>query len=718
MRISFLGYVFAIVFFLSAISAVHGIADDSGLFASPGTNALYSIDREGDGPPNCVKEFTLTVGPIETIKGERCQWFALSAVKLNGQTFRFQLLGSEFPPKSEVQRYIFQEGEGVPHEYIHAVKGKAVLPTIVAPNQLWPQPIAEKSVESVLPLNVDWLGNRYKLVAAKTGAPFPELGNVQILRLQPDVLIGLPSNARTKDDIRRFDGSDYEMVRLTRENYAEMIRSGVNCLRVDAEQAAWIKDEPVFYWGIGGGDIPYPEALFRSNYIGPSLFYDEPGVSTRDYDVRPRLEKDPEYRHTLTHEVVLEEFKQHFHRSATDGPPFVLAKGLQARQDVCLGTMDLSQRNLYTWETIVAAAAWELTAEPEYGPQAFVFEPPGRIGSRRTLTEMNMVYGCQLSPDNPANFTGIIFGFLRGAARAAGKEWGVSIYGAVDRSDAPWWMTHAYDLGATRFFFWDNYQSACVPFGECLALTRHFQAHVQGRPERDIARLRNAGEVLILLPPGYDLGHTHTGRGNLWGLNELNLERKNRFGIKYRQVMGNFFTEIERCLKLDVPFDLLWDLDGLKTEGYREIVRIQENGEVEVITDKHSSLFSGPRIPGRFPGRPPELHLELSSTDNTSGLIKATAEITAGTAPIYYTTGANRLGIYPNVAVLWELYGPGDEDYRTLSGRGIDTSATIQKGTVEARFMASEPGHYRLRVATTDLAGRSCVVWKEFDVAE
>lgn len=64
--------------------------------------------------------------------------------------------------------------------------------------------------------------------------------------------------------------------------------------------------------------------------------------------------------------------------------------------------------------------------------------------------------------------------------------------------------------------------------------------------------------------------------------------------------------------------------------------------------------------------------------------------------------------------VLWELYGPGEEDYRTLAGHVVQSSAADQPAWVEAKFTISQPGHYRLRAATTDLTGRSTVVWKEF----
>jgi len=709
----------SVIVLCSLLVIPQGIADT--MFFRIGTEITFRINEKDNLSDNVVTQFTVTFGPLDTavnntvVNGKVYQWCEIAAVKQNGQTFTLRLLarGNSFPP-ADTQRYLFREGTDAFREYIHAVTGKAVLPNIVAPEQLFPQSSADN-------VNVSWLGHSYtaEFETFKTDAPFPALGEVRTIRLQPDVWVGVPSNSRVKDPTRRYDDSDYEMVRLTRENYTEMIQSGLNCLRVDAEQFEWIKDEPVFYWGIGGSDILFPETLFRSNYIGSNLFYDEPAVVTRDYTIRPRLEKEPEFRRSITPQIALEAFKEHFHKSATEGPPFVFTGGLQARQDVNLGTMDLSQRNLYTWETCAPSAAWQLTSEPLYGPQAIVFEPPGHIGTRRTLPEMNMTYGCQLSPNNPAHFTGIIFGFLRGGARASGKDWGVSVYGAVDRADAPFWLTHAYDLGATRFFYWDNYRSACVPYPEYLALTRHLQAHIQGRPERDIEQLKHLAEVVILLPPGYDLGHVQTGRGNLWGLSELNLERKNSHGIKYRQVMQNFFVEIERCLKLNVPFDLLWDHDGLKLDGYREIVRVLEDGNVEVTIEGDRSLHAGPRIPERYPGRPPQLRVELLKEGNgTSRVVGAIAKIVQGTAPIYYTPRVNRTGVYPNAIVLWELYGPNEEDYRILSGRSINTSATVKEATVEVRFTAMSPGTYRLRTATTDLAGRSSVDWKEFTVGQ
>ena len=688
---------------------------------APGTEAIYRYASEHPLRSNCVERVTLNLGPVES-SGVNCQWLVLRAEKANGQKFAVWLLSSALPGQTVEQaaatsvRYILQEGDETPHEFVNRVTGAPVLPSIGGWKYLWPRDGQDAWRTEPIASEIRLLGHRYVLESKSDNVSFPAPPGVRKLALLPDTLVGVPSNKRTKEDARRFDGSDYAMVRLTRENYTEMIRAGLNCFNVDAEQANWLKDEPVFYWGVGGNDVPFPECLYGSTYLGPALFLDEPAVGTRDYDIRPRLAKDADFRRALNPQIVLDEFKRHYHKTVAEGAPTALFKSMQARSDIDLGAMDLTQRNLYSWETMIASSVWELTAEPEKGPRAIVFEPPGRLGSRRTLPEMNMSYGCQLSLGEPGHFADIVFGFLRGAARVVDKDWGVSIYGAVDQSDAPWLLTHAYDLGATHFFFWDNYQLACVPYTECLSLARHLQAHIQSHPERNLARLKRAAEVAILLPPGYDLGHTHMGRGNLWGLPELNLERTNRFGVTYRQVMGNFFTEIERCFRLEVAFDLLWDLDGLKLDNYREIVRVLEDGRVEIIEADRHTMGEGPRIPVRPDGKGPDLEIELSNSGQDEHSYSARVRLKEGSAPVYYTTGADRNGVFHNVLVLWELFGPGVEDYRQLSGHVVSTATAQSPATVETQFRVDHTGRYRLRAASADTAGRTKVVWREINV--
>lgn len=694
---------------------------------APGLTATYRIAVSKHYPESVIITYTAYLGSIEEINGTPHQWFHLRSSKVSGETLNVWLLSNRYPSpslnesRSGIARYLVREGTGDVVEYKHRYTGEAVLPCLGAWEYLFPHAVDSADRQDGFPKETSYLGHTYRLEKIDRSAIASVPNNPLTLDLLPDVLVGVPHNTRQKDETRRWDESEYEYVRLTRNDFGEMIDAGMNCFFVDREQSGWIEHRNVFYWGIGGQDIQFPEHLYRSHYLGPQLFLDEPAVCTRDYVIRPRLKEEPEFRKSITPQTVLEEFKEYFAEAQNKKNPTQLIQGLKARSDVDLGNMSFLQQNLYTWETMVSTAAFQLGDNKSQPPSSIVFEPPGHLGTLRTLPEMNMAYLCQIPVDNPKNFIEIVYGFLRGAARNSDKEWGTSIYGAVDRADAFWFMTHAYDLGAQKFFFWDNAQLACVPFQECLALSRNLKAHVENHPYRNGEQLKQVAEVAILLPPGYDLGHVHMGKGLLWGLEELNLERKNRHGIPYRTVMGNFFTEIERCIRLGVAYDLLWDLPELNLSGYREIVRIREDGQVEIIEKDKKELLSEPRTPVRPIGEAPKLEISLSTEQGKVPLkVTAYAVLTEGSAPVYYTPGPDTHGVFHNVKVFWELYGPGEEDYRALISRTRPPSlqSTSEQTVVEFPFQITQPGRYRLRAAACDLAGRTTVMWKEITVEE
>jgi len=690
-----------------------------------GHAARYRIETDAGLRDSVVKVYSLALGPVEQRDGKAYQWLHLEATKANGEQFRVWLLCSGYPPmtfkaaRQVIARYVLQEGAAEPAEFRHRFSGEAVLPTQGGWQYLLPRASGQAENQTgIFPKQSSYLGHHYRLEAVEDTTPaLPP--KAKLVELLPDVLVGMPSNTRQKDDTRRYDNSDYELVRLTREDYRQMSQAGINCVRVDAEQLRWMDGLNIFYWG-GGNEVPYPESLYRSSYLGPTLFLDEPAVVTRDHVIRPKLEKDMPFRKALTPQTVFGAFQEHFRHILHEGAPTSLLKGLKARTDVNVGDMQFAQENLYSWETMVSTAAYQLSQDPRV-PTAMVFEPPGRVGTLRTLPEMNMTYGCQLPVDNPKNFTDIIYGFLRGAARLTDKTWGTSIYGAVDQADAFWFMTHAYDLGATRFFFWDNGPMATVPYGECLALARNLQTHARNFPRRDLQRLNRAAEIAILLPPGYNLGHVHLGKGSLWGLGELNLERVNRSGVKYRTVMGNFFTEIERCLRLGVAFDLLWDLPLIHPSGYREVVRIREDGKVEVEVEGKQVVLDQARAPTRPSGIPPQLAVELSAKEGKAPLeTTAKASVVEKSAPVFYTYGTDTEGVYHNAVAAWEIYGPNEEDYRHLQPTGLKPRVTRKDSSYEVtvNFTLTRPGNYRLRTATVDLAGRTAVTWTPMVVTE
>ena len=692
----------------------------------PGQMATYRHESEHLLLNTVVKTLTVTIGSVEGNAGVLSQWICLRATKASGEKFAVWLLGENVPSedlkiaRATTSRYILQIGDDIPLEFRDKFTGEPVLPGLGAWQYLFPKPTGEEAQNDLFPQAVKYLGYTYQLAHISDSGESVAPPDTQRLSLRPDVLIGPPSNTRQKDETRRYDMSDYELIPLTEADYGEMIAAGINCVRVDTEQVAWVKNRDVFYWGIDAVTLGYPECLYRSNYLGPALFMDEPAVCTRDHVLRPKLEADADFRKAVTPQLAFEAFQDYFHTAKYDGAPTRLYKSLEAHPDVDLGDMQFLQENIYTWETIVSSAAYQLSEGNTKYPAAIVFEPPGRIGTMRTLPEMNMTYDCQIPIDNPKNLASILYGFLRGAARQTDKGWGMSIYGQVHRADAFWLQTHAYDLGALHFHYWDNYQLACVPYGEVLALSRNLSAHVESHPHRNLDELRTAAETVILLPLGYNLGHVEMGRGNLWGVGELNLERHNREGIKYRTVMHNFFTEIERVIRLGVAFDLIWDLEGLELSDYREIVRIRENGKVEVHEDGETTWHEGARIPTRPTGTPPTLTLDVSiSQTDASFEVRACATVTKGSAPVYYTRGADENGIYNNEMVLWELFGPGEEDYRFLNRdhSKIRINHTESGAEVEIRFPLKHRGNYRLRAATVDMAGRTTVGWETITVS-
>ncbi len=568
---------------------------------------------------------------------------------------------------------------------------------------------------------VKYLGHAYKLESQKQ-SDIPSIPKgTRLIKLTPDLLIGAPHNSKVKDNTRRYDESDYEYISLTRENYSEMIENGMNVFNVNVSQVKWIETENVYYWGVGGKDIIYPECLYKSNYVGPAIFFDEPMVHTRDYALRPKFKKDPSIRKTITPQLFFEEFKHEYHKAKYERSPIQLLKGLENREDVSIGDMDFLQQNIYSWETMLSSAIYQLSEGDKSTPYAMVFEPPGRFGATRVLPELNMSFDCQIPADDPKNLFGIINGFLRGAARVTNKEWGISIYGQVTRSEAYWHMTHAYDMGASLFFYWDSYQLAAVPYNEYLVLSKNLREHSKNFPRRDLEKLKMDAEMAILIPPGYNLGHVKMGIGNFSGLPELNMERINTKGVKYRDVMSNFYIEIERCIRLGIEYDLFWNLEDLELNGYDEIVVIREDGKVDITKNDKIVVLNSARTPERFDGVSPQLTVQIKSTDRKAPVtITALAEVVEGTSPVYYTQGANKDGINRNVYVLWELYGPEEEDYTDFWKErwNVSVSENGNSATAEINFKIEKLGNYRLKVSTSDLAGRSKVVWKNIIIAE
>lgn len=696
-------------------------ADQLYPIGKPGSKRIY-FSRANDLPESVVRKMELTLGAIEEKNGKPVQWLQLNAVKENKQAFSIWMLSSSYPSASEeraqkeIFRYVLDEAVSQPIEFINQSTRGSVLPNTGAWKHLLPRVENGKNPFNSKAEKVRYLGSEYILESKTKSAISPPPEGTIAIKLTPDLLIGVPHNAKVKDETRRYDESDYDYVPLIRENYMEMIDHGMNVFNVNAEQVKWIENKNIYYWGIGGEDIHYPEDLYRSNYLGPAIFFDEPMVHTRDQALRPKFKEDPTLRVTVTPQMFFEEFKHEYHKAKYERSPTQLLKGLAKRKDVDVGDMEFLQQNVYSWETMVSSALYQLSEGDQSTPAAMVFEPPGRFGAKRVLPELNMSFDCQIPVDDPKNLIGMIKGFLRGAARVTGKDWGISIYGQVVPSEALWYLTHAYDQGASQFYYWDSYQLAAVPYKEYLNLSRGLRQHANNFPKRDMDKLKHAAEVAILLPVGYNLGHVKMGIGNISGLPELNMERANHHGVKYREVMNNFYIEIERCIRLGVEYDLFWNMENLELERYREVVHIMEDGKVEISKSGDSKMLNSARVPERPDGDAPQLSVELElENGHKPGGVIARATVKEGSSPIYYTQGADKKGVYHNQYVLWEMYGPQEEDYTDFWYNRWEAviSEEEDSATSEIKFKIDKSGKYRLRVSTVDVAGRSKAVWKD-----
>ena len=157
----------------------------------------------------------------------------------------------------------------------------------------------------------------------------------------------------------------------------------------------------------------------------------------------------------------------------------------------------------------------------------------------------------------------------------------------------------------------------------------------------------------------------------------------------------------------------------MQLTGYREIVRVREDGKVEVEVDGKRTLLSSPRFVKRASGVPPGLDVTMASKSESAAIeITAQARVVEKSAPVYYTLGADTEGVYHNAKVAWELYGPRDEDYLFLRPDNLKPRVREIAGAteIEATVRISRPGNYRLRASTVDTAGRTTVVWRRFSV--
>jgi len=645
----------------------------------PKQSAEYVLTGLDKVPDQNVRRFNLTLGNVDNYKGTPYQWVRLENTKQNGDTCVMWALVDRLPWDATAQkpirtaRYLFQEGDETPLEYVNALTGEALLPELRGWDILFPRPLGDSGTSFAERMH--YLGFDFGRTKERENSIFA-IPPAERLEFRHDMLVGTGRNFRDVQGARLLNNAEYDYMPYSCEDIEELIEAGFNHFWVNEEQREWIRRRPAFY--IHRGADKYPELLYRSNMRGGHAYYDEPGHRAR---------RNMQAEHTPTEMAqLIVEYTQESSRTEE------LHRSLEGRTDIDLGDLNL-HHPLPSWETAVSTVWYQMRA----GAIGAIHE--GRYVIYGQPLMLNMHYGCNIPP-YPEYIFRYYYAFLRGAARHFERDWGMAVYGRMEQPIAPHALTLAYDMGARYFWFWTSDHGAHVPYPEQVNLARTLKAHAGGRPKRDMSALLHSATVAIALPDGY----TFEPSGLLYNQATHHPERANEYHIPYRRVLRNAAVEMERLLRLGIEFDVVVDADGFNGEGYEEVIFARPDGTLSLLHEGRQEALSAPRTPTR-PRHISPPHLEATVEGDTDSPEQMTlrAKASGGSPPLGFDAGCDsQTGLRQRNAVVWEHYSPNG-GYRLL--RGAEHILTL-----------TEPGLHRFRAVTAGSYGNTVDRWLEITV--
>jgi len=570
---------FAILIVLSLVSQAVVAADAP----APGTHAHYAVltaDWDGPAPFAAVD---IVYGPKEQVRGRECQWWQMELRKENDlkstPLMAIRVLGSRDPPGDasepmRVERYVLNvPAAGQVLEYRDVHGGGGLLPGWKDfQTHFFPRRGRFSRRQAGVPETAALLGHTLTLQWVGRNVPWTRWEKTKRLDLDPELLVGTGRNFRDSEGHRLPQTpkrQNYTYVRFTREEYRVMIDAGINLYVVDPEQSTWIRDENVFYHRSAGGNPPlaWPADMYRSNYLGPVMFMDEPAIiMVGDRNVHDTL------RYFSDAVNLLEQRVRFRYAGPGSYSAFSLERELQ-KAGVCFGDMRLEQCDYPAWETIYSTAHYQLEA----GLGGIVHE------GRYRLAEFDAALAKWDKPrkHTPEQMLRYHYAILRGAARANGKHWGTSIYGQAEEKHSPLAVTLAYAMGARYVWFWTSDHDHHLPWKEQLALTRTLKEHAAKHPRGSIhagaggsaesgRSARPTVDTAIVIPWGQFLE-----LGDVWWLRALDKEGKNEYSQRFARLMRRAHAEIHAAMDRNEDYDVVVDT-GKPVEGYRKVVRISD----------------------------------------------------------------------------------------------------------------------------------------------
>jgi len=451
----------------------------------------------------------------------------------------------------------------VPLQYRRAEDRSVLLPPWKNFTRLFlPVPARGTAYRWGFPQTCELLGHVLSLQAV-TDSPWRKWRETRVLELQTEILVGTGRTFRDTEGRRlpqKPKRQDYTYVPFSIEDYKRMIEAGMNYFGVAEGCGDFLRTQPVF-WRASAARLDFPADLYRSNYLGPVMFMDEPTcIMIGDKTVQTTLRYFSDAAALIRKRV----------RSLSRRTRRALAEQLQKR-GISLGDMVLEGPAVPTWETRYETAFYQL----EGGAGGIVHE------GRYRLDRFNRFLKASTGISRPFTAEEMLryhFAVLRGAARHFGCNWGTSIYGQADPAISPIALTLAYDMGARYLWFWTSDHEHHLPWPEQLKLSKILKRHRMLNPRGTPASKTVVRDKLILIPYGYFLVlESPTGRRDpedLWWIRRLDPQGKNPSSRRYRRLMEAAFKEIRRALEAGEDFDIAVD-DGRPVRNYRSVVELK-----------------------------------------------------------------------------------------------------------------------------------------------
>ncbi|MBN1422394.1 MAG: hypothetical protein JXP34_26700 [Planctomycetes bacterium] len=551
-------------------TAIAAIAMALSAGPAPGTHAHYRVLTAQPHTPPPFDVVDVVYGPRE---GDGVWWQLSVRKKDDGQgepilrlralTPGDPLAGGSAPRRFD--RYILripETGETLDYRDVHTKR--ALLPAWRAfRTHFVPRRGRGSRERDGVPETAEYLGHVLTLIYVGHGVPWEPWEDVDRLDLDPELLVGTGRSFRDSE-LRRLpqqpERQNYSYVPFVESEYPVMIEAGINLFIVSAAQEPWVRGKPVFYLRGAGKDMAdrYPADLYRSNYIGPVMFMDEPSIiMVGDKNIHDTL------RHFTDAAVLITRRVEARYRGAGSYGAYRLEKGL-IDLGINFGAMRLEQSDYPAWETLYDTAYYQLAG----GLAGIVHEGRYRLAPFDRAIER---WTGTPKAHTARELLRYHYAFLRGAARAFGKSWGTSIYGQCDPAISPEAVTLAYDMGARYVWFWTSDHDHHMPWPEQLELARTLRDHAKAHPRLSIRAKPPVLDLAIAIPYGYFLS-----LDNLWWVRALDEEGKNEASQRYARLMRRAHRAIEEALEKGEEFDITVD-DGRRSfDDYKRVVRVSD----------------------------------------------------------------------------------------------------------------------------------------------